>query len=249
MSVIALIPARSGSKGIPSKNFRTLGGKPLYAHAIECAIAAGVERIIVSTDHIEYGCGIAREVYTKPEGGTHYSEVRTAWTLDYLPRPAELAQDDTPMLSVVQHAMHAEGGAQDDIWLILQPTQPLRTPEQVKAAITLLQESGADSVVSVVPLPLTHAAPFQCWVRPTGRLDTVLGLRSWDGLPNRRQAVPPHYIRDGTCYAFRRATVDQHGTIYGQDVRPLIIDPADSCELDTESDWLEVERRWKERHG
>jgi CMP-N-acetylneuraminic acid synthetase len=56
-------------------------------------------------------------------------------------------------------------------------------------------------------------------------------------------------MRDGTCYVFWRKTVEQHGTIYGQDVRPLIIDPADSCELDTELDWAACVRRWEEIHG
>jgi CMP-N-acetylneuraminic acid synthetase len=213
MSTIALIPARSGSKGIPSKNFRELGGKTLVQHAIACGHAAGIDL-----------------------QGDFYS----------IHRPAELAQDDTPMIAVVRHALQQIPGQPDDIIVLLQPTQPLRRPEHVQQAITLLRESQADSVVSVVEVPpIVH--PYLQLAEAGGFLWPYEDF-NWDDVPTRRQDVPPTFRRDGTVYAFWRKTVDQHGSIYGQDVRPLIIDPADSCELDTESDWAALEQRWKERH-
>lgn len=255
MSVLALIPARSGSKGIPNKNLRTLGGKTLIQHAVDCARAAGIERVCVSTDI----------------GGLDPYELGA----DILHRPAELASDTAPMIDVVRHflseaallytatlpAWTGKPVAQtlaEQIIVLLQPTQPLRRPEHVQQAIALLQESGADSVVSVVPLPLTHSPDWQCRITEwtSGPQANVLTpffaeryAGAWKALHARRQDCEQTYIRDGTVYAFWRKTVEQHGTLYGQDVRPLIIDPADSCELDTEQDWMDLERRWKERHG
>jgi CMP-N-acetylneuraminic acid synthetase len=112
-----------------------------------------------------------------------------------------------------------------------------------------LQDTGADSVVSVVPLPLTHAAAFQVRIDRHGRAWPAGDLPYWDGVPTRRQEAFQPYRRDGTVYAFRRSTVDDHGTIYGQDVRPLILEPHETCELDTEADWAAVQARWEREHA
>lgn len=240
MSVLALIPARSGSKSCPGKNLRTLGGKTLIQHAIECAQAVeDIGTTLISTD-IPAGPILSA-----------YTAVPHAVSM-VLRRPPELAQDSTPMIDVVTHALAQIPGPDDQIVVLLQPTQPFRTPEHVTAAIALLQETQADSVVSVVELPRTHHPRFVLEVSLSGLLEPhelmrEAGYYTLDGVPARRQNVDPVFIRDGTCYAFWRKTVSRHGTIYGQDVRPLIIPPDESCELDTEDDWREVERRWKER--
>lgn len=230
MSVLALIPARSGSKGIANKNFRTFGGTCLAQLAYECALAAGCDPIVLTTD-VEFSGAVAIPPAV------------------LLKRPPDLASDTAAMVDVVKHALGEIAGQPDDVILLVQPTQPLRRPEHLKAAIALLQASGADSVVSVVPVPLTHSPDLVCEIEPSGRLagwgHEYVGVYQ----PTRRQDARRAYIRDGTVYAFRRQTVERFGDIYGYDVRPLLIDPADSCELDTEADWLEVERRWKERHG
>jgi CMP-N,N'-diacetyllegionaminic acid synthase len=212
---------------VPGKNFRRLGGAPLFEHAVRCAREAGIPAryVFVSTD---------AEIPDEPVLDIAYNVKQ---------RPAELAQDDTPMPAVVQHALQQIPGQPDDIIVLLQPTQPLRKPEHVQAAIALLRESGADSVVSVVALPKTHSPSMQS-VMESGRLWPYLP----QGYPASRQQCIQTYIRDGTVYAFWRKTVDQHGTIYGQDVRPLIIPPEDTCELDTEADWAALEARWKAKH-
>jgi CMP-N-acetylneuraminic acid synthetase len=235
------VPARKGSRGCPGKNLRTLGGKTLIEHAIDCAwhIDDSVRPVLTTDiDEAVYRAKVA------PIGGS--------WHVGGLIRRGPgLAADDTPMLSVVQDALLAFPGEPDDVICILQPTQPLRRPEHIQQAIALLRESQADSVVSVVPLPLTHSPEMACYVE-YGRLHRAMHNSSswapWTEPPTRRQDARQAYIRDGTVYAFWRKTVDQHGTIYGQDVRPLIIDPADSCELDTEADWAALEQRWRERH-
>jgi CMP-N,N'-diacetyllegionaminic acid synthase len=222
--VIALIPARTGSKSIPHKNFRALaGGVSCVVRAYECAQDAGVDRIVISTD-------------AKPrEIGFVVS------TAEWLPRPAALAQDETPMLAVVQHALQAAPGEPDDIWLLLQPTQPLRQPGHLQEAVRLLRETGADSVVSVVELPRTHSPEMVCVLWRDGSL--LPAVYDWNFLPVRRQDAKPAYMRDGTVYAFRRRTVERHGTIYGNHVVPLIIPAAESCELDTPEQWDALEAR------
>ena len=232
--VLALIPARSGSRGIPNKNFTPLGGDdpndtPLGRAILTCWTSGVVHQLVVSTDRERADPTLNME----DEG------------LFYLRRPPELAQDDTPMIDVVKHALAEIPGPDDQIILLVQPTQPLRQPNHLTAAIQLLEETKADSVVSVVELPLTHKPPFVCFIPRDGSL--LPYYNSWAEMPTTRQAPHPAYIRDGTVYAFWRCTVTQYGTIYGKDVRPLIIDSSETCALDTMADWHEAERRLKAR--
>jgi CMP-N,N'-diacetyllegionaminic acid synthase len=226
MSVLALIPARSGSKGIPGKNWRTLGGETLVGLAYRCAVACA-EQVVVSADYIPHDVQ-----FSTPHGH---------WQDHWLRRPAELAQDDTPMIAVVQHALEQVPGPDDQIILLLQPTQPLRTVAHVQTAIARLRETQADSVVSVVELPLTHSPDVLCSLYH-GQL-WPYGENGWHTQPTRRQDVEPVYIRDGTAYCFWRRTVTRYGTIYGADVRPLIIPADETCELDTMEQWAALEAR------
>lgn len=253
-NVLALIPARSGSKGIPDKNVLPLVGMSPTKRALECAFAGGCNHIVLSTDQILEG------VWLEP--------------FEYLLRPTALAQDDTPMIDVVKHALQEIPGPPEQIVLLLQPTQPLREPRHLIAAIALLEEQQVtkgqphfasvcyrpdgsivpgppapdrvwqcDSVVSVTEIPRTYHPAWQFTVEG-GR------LYQWpvdDDRPERRQELEPTYVRDGTVYAFWRKTVDQYGTIYGQDVRPLVIPAEETCALDTPADWAEAERRLRER--
>jgi CMP-N,N'-diacetyllegionaminic acid synthase len=219
---IALVPAKSRSTGIPSKNFRMLGEKTLVHHAIDCGRAAGCFTV-VSTDDTAH---------------------RAEWWMPMvIDRPAELATDSASMLAVVQHALQQLPGAEDDIIVLLQPTQPFRTADHLREAVRLLRETQADSVVSVVELPKTHSLVFQYHIS-AGQL---VHADYEDRMPARRQDAEPVYIRDGTVYAFWRRTVSRAGDIYGCPCLPLIIPPEQSCELDTEDDWQRVEARWKER--
>jgi CMP-N,N'-diacetyllegionaminic acid synthase len=134
MEVVALIPARGGSKGVPRKNLAVVGGKPLIAWTVEAAQRAQeLSRVVVSTDDDEIAAAAG---------------VETLW------RPAELARDATPMLDVVRHAIDQ---LRPEIVVLLQPTSPLRRPEHIDAAVRFLHESDADSVVSVVEVPHRYA--------------------------------------------------------------------------------------------
>lgn len=246
-NVLALIPARLGSKGIPSKNFAPLAGCPPIERAYRCAHASA-DYVAITTDATN------ADVCKAWRGAMAYGAM-------WIPRPSELAQDDTPMIAVVKHALKEIPGPPDQIVVLLQPTQPLRKPEHVKAAITLLQETQVDSVVSVVELPLTHSPDLICTIVsfPDGDeklrpwpLESIDGecMRPWSDQPTRRQNARPAYIRDGTVYAFYRCNLS-YGHIYGPGdrVRPLVIPASETCPLDTPEDWQRAEELLRGRNA
>jgi CMP-N-acetylneuraminic acid synthetase len=223
--VLGLVPARGGSKGVPGKNVRPLHGRSLVAYAAAAARESAVcTRIVMSTDAPEIA-----------------DEARRAGIEVPFLRPPALAQDDTPMLAVIGHtldALHADGWSPDVI-VLLQPTSPLRQPSHIRRAVALLEETGADSVVTVVAVP-AHLSPDYVMRVESGALQPYLdeGRRV-----TRRQDARPEIYRDGTVYAFRRSTVERFGDIYGATCRPLILEAAESLSIDTPADWDEAERR------
>ena len=223
MLVLAVIPARGGSRGIPGKNLRSLGGKPLLARAVEAAQDSGVvDRVILSTDSEEIA-SLGRRVNAE---------------VLFL-RPAELARDDSPMQPTIEHAV-LELEKTDwypDAIVILQPTAPLRRGEHIARAIDMLGSTDASSVVSVVPIP-PHYSPHYAMRIVDGRLETFTP----EGVHvKRRQDVEPAYSRDGTVYAVRRDVVVLEHDLYGRRCRPLVLDPEESLVLDSESDWYRAE--------
>lgn len=222
--VLAIVPARAGSKGVPRKNVRPLAGHPLIAYAARAARDSGViDRVVLSTDSEEIA-DIGRQA------GVDVPFMR----------PAALASDDTPMLPVLQHAIRAldEQGWHTEILVLLQPTSPLRRAAHVRDAVTMLRETGTDSVVTVVELP-RHLSPDYVMKIENGVLKPFLpeGARV-----TRRQDARPAYSRDGTVYTCWRKTIDRFGSLYGDDCRPLVIDPSDSLSIDSPADWDAAER-------
>ena len=227
--VLGLVPARRGSKGVPGKNVRLLAGRPLLAYAAGAARESGViDRLVLSTDAAEIA-----------EAG------RAAGLEVPFTRPAELAEDDTPMLAVIQHAVDslAREDWQPEIVVLLQPTSPLRTAGHVRDAVAMLRETGADSVVTVVELP-RHLSPDYVMRVEHGGLVPFLpgGARL-----ARRQDARPAYVRDGTAYVFWRRTLDRFSSIYGTDARPLVLEPRESLSIDSPADWEAAERRLEQR--
>lgn len=223
-TVLGLIPARGGSKGIPGKNIRLLNGKPLLYYTVQSARESGlVDRLILTTDSTEIAM-VGRDL------GIEVPFIR----------PAHLAQDDTPMLLVIEHALHfleAEGW-QPDIILLLQPTAPLRRAAHIQTAVHKLIDEKCDSVVSVVEVPLHYVPDFVLRLED-GKLKPFLDAP----LATRRQDARPAYSRDGTIYAFWRDVLFHKHSIYGDDCRPLFIPENQSCNLDTADDWREAEKR------
>ena len=223
MTVLAVVPARAGSKGVPGKNERLLAGKSLVARAADAALASGVvDRAVLSTDS-ERIAEIGRQAGLE---------------VPFL-RPADLARDDTPMQPVIEHAVAwlEELEYRPDIVLVLQPTAPLRTGAHVARAVALLQESGADSVVSVVEIP-RHFSPHYAMRIAAGRLQPF----SPEGAEiTRRQDAEKAYSRDGTVYAVRRDVLVERHDLYGDDCRPLLIPAGESVNVDSPVDWAAAE--------
>jgi CMP-N,N'-diacetyllegionaminic acid synthase len=223
-SVLALVPARGGSKGVPRKNVLPLAGQSLLKYVADAAQAASrVDRVILSTDDDDIaaeGRRVGLEVPFK--------------------RPPDLALDDTPMLSVIRHAVDwvAAHGAVPEFVVLLQPTSPLRRGAHIDDALRLLITEEADSVVTVVEVP-RHLSPDYVMKIEGGVLRPFLP----EGAAiTRRQDVRPAYYRDGTVYAFRRDTIDRFGNIYGERCLPLLIDPRESLSIDSSEDWAAAER-------
>lgn len=222
--VLGLVPARGGSKGVPGKNVRPLAGHTLLEYTARAARESDVlDRLVLSTDSAEIA-----------EAGR-----RAGLEVPFM-RPAHLAADETPMMPVIQHALDeiARDGWSPEIVVLLQPTSPLRRPDHIRDAVTLLRETDADSVVTVVELP-RHLSPDYVMRIEGGRLQPFL---TEGASITRRQDARPAYSRDGTVYAFRRSTVERYGGIYGVDCRPLLIDARDSLSIDSPADWAEAER-------
>ena len=224
--VLALVPARGGSKGVPRKNVSEITpGRTLLHYVADAARrATRVDRVVLSTEDEE----IAR--------------VGRQAGLDVpFMRPRELAADDTPMLPVLRHAIDQvmAGGWTPEYVVLLQPTSPCRRWQHIDDAINLLVAKAADSVVTVVEVP-KHLSPDYVMKIEDGTLRPFLS----DGLRvTRRQDVRPAYYRDGTVYAFRRDTIERFGNIYGERCLPLVIDASESLSIDSPEDWAEAKRR------
>lgn len=215
--VLALIPARSQSKGIADKNIRDFCGKPLLAHAIEQARACAlIGRVIVSTDSARYA-EIAR---------------RFGAETPFL-RPAAIAGDSSTDLECFQHALGwlaQHEGRVPSLCVHLRPTHPNRTPAQIARAIALLQAHPEwDSVRSVAPAP---ESPFKMWFpRPDGTLEPVVTceLREAHSLP--RQILPAAYLANGCIDVIRSRTILEQHAIAGQCVGALVM--THSYDIDT----------------
>ena len=217
ITVLAVIPARGGSKGIAQKNLRQVAGRPLLAYTADAArTSRRITRAIVSTDDSAIAA-TAREL---------------GLDVPFM-RPDDLSDDVTPMLPVLQHAereMSARGFVADAI-LLLQPTSPLRRADHVDAAIDLLESSGADTVVSVVEVP-HQFNPVSVMRIEQDRLVPFI-----DGpLVLRRQDKPRVFARNGPAVLAVRTSVLQSGALYGHDVRPLLMTAEDSLDVDTVGD-------------
>jgi CMP-N-acetylneuraminic acid synthetase len=206
-----------------------LAGRTLLEYTAAAARDSGViDRAVLSTDSEEIA-----------EAGR-----RAGLDVPFL-RPATLAADDTPMLPVVKHAIEtlAAQGWTPDVIVLLQPTSPLRRPSHIRDAVTMLRDTKADSVVSVVEVP-RHLSPDYVMRIEAGALRPFLP----DGdRVTRRQDARPAYSRDGTVYACWRTTIERFDSIYGDRCVPLTVDAADSVSIDSPDDWAAAERRLAER--
>jgi CMP-N-acetylneuraminic acid synthetase len=217
MKVLGVVPARGGSKGVPDKNLRVVGGQSLLARTAAAAHGSRrLTRTVLSTD------------------SPVIAEAARAVGLDVpFLRPAELAADDTPILPVLRHAVEvlAAEGFRADVVVLLQPTSPFRRAEHIDAAVSLLDESRADSVVSVIEVP-HHFNPFSVLTLTDERLRPFTP----GPLITLRQDKPRVYARNGPAVLAVRRHVLERGELYGDDCRPLMMTAADSVDIDSEGD-------------
>ncbi len=232
MRILGLVPARGGSKGVPWKNLKSLCGHPLLWYTAQAALGSNkLSRVILSTDDAKIAeagreCGLE---------------------VPFL-RPAELAQDATPMLPVAQHAMRwmETAGESFDALCLLQPTNPLRKSEDIDACIELLISSGADAAATVLPVPHAHN-PHWVYFRDQ---EGFLRLSTGEAAPiPRRQDLPPAFHREGSVYVVRRETLLNRGSFYGERFVGLEIPPERSVNIDTPEDWLAAERLISKMRG
>jgi CMP-N,N'-diacetyllegionaminic acid synthase len=229
-TVLGVITARAGSKGIPGKNTRPLGGKPLIAYTVESALASGVfDRLILSTDD-EEAARIARDLGCE---------------VPFM-RPAALCADATPHLPVMQHAvdwMRDEQRYQPDWVMILMPTSPFRQPVHIVESLALAVQSGADSVVSVEEMP-AHFHPMRAvTIDGDGWARLLIGDRPVKHRPVRRQDMPKAWVLNGAIYVFQAALLRAPDpSLYGDRVAAYPMTFPFGHNLDDEEDWIEAER-------
>lgn len=233
--VLAIIPARGGSKGIPHKNIKPFAGAPLIAYSIVAAKESNkVTRVIVSTDDPEIA-SVARE-----------------WGAEtpFL-RPAEISQDDTTDFPVIKHVLDwllEQEGRLPGVVVQLRPTSPVRPVGLVDEAVEILQKHpDADSVRGVVP---SGQNPFKSWsVDPmTGEMKqllTVPGIAEPYNAP--RQILPKTFWQTGHIDAIRTRTVIEKGSLTGKVVMPIMVDPRFTVDIDVPADWQKYEKLMQDR--
>ncbi|MFC1729981.1 cytidylyltransferase domain-containing protein [candidate division KSB1 bacterium] len=220
-SVIAVIPARGGSKGIPKKNIVPVAGKPLIAYTIETAKKSKlIQRIIVSTDSKEIA-DIAKK---------YGAEVPFM-------RPKEFAKDDTPDLPVFRHSIGwlEKNGEKPDIIVNLRPTTPLRTSEDIDNAVEIVIKEDCDSVRSFF-----KADRHPYWMykiegeKNGGKAKPFTGKDPIKHYP-RRQLLPPLYNLNA-CVDVMTAKNIKKGSLYGKDMRAYIMPAERSLDIDDKKD-------------
>ena len=219
---LAVVTARGGSKRLPGKNLRLLGGKPLVTWSIETAReAAGLCDISVSTDD----AAIAEIA-------------RAAGALVPWLRPASLSGDLVSSADVSIHALdwyEREHGAVDGL-VLLQPTSPFRTPATVERGIDLFCRNAGRPVVAVSSAP-SH--PHRCYRIEDGRMGT---FTAQGGRETRTQDLETAYTINGALYVISPADLRTRRSFYGEHTVPLVLaDPAEALDIDTEWDWMIAE--------
>lgn len=218
--VLAVIPARGGSKGVPRKNIRPVCGKPLISYTIEYALSAQqwFHRVIVSTDDVEIAT-IARD---------HGADV------PFL-RPANLARDESPVIPMLQHAVdfvERQDGLRMDWICLLQPTEPFRTVDDLEQCLQLGFAGGCDSVISVVRVLATH--PILMKRIEDGQLLPYC-VEEREGT-RRQDYEPAAYMRNGSIYLTKRDVLMEQGSIWGHTICPYVMPMERSVSIDTELD-------------
>jgi len=229
--VLALIPARGGSKSIPHKNILPLGGFPLIAYSIAAAQASQtITRVIVSTDDEEIA-----EVSRSYGAETPFA------------RPTEHARDATPDLPVFQHALEWLADNEDyhpDIVVQLRPTSPFRRVWHIDQAVLRLLEHPEADAIRTVCTPFQN--PYKMWsIARDGFMQPLMQTDFDEPYNMPRQALPDMYWQTGYVDAAWAVTILEKNSMTGDRILPLIIDSGDWVDIDSSNDWQQAERLLK----
>jgi N-acylneuraminate cytidylyltransferase len=226
--VLALIPARGGSKSIPKKNIRNFAGHPLVAYSIAAGLAAEtVDRVIVSTDDEEIAV-IAR---------------RYGAETPFL-RPPEISRDDTPDYPVFLHALvwlEKNEGYRPELLVQLRPTSPLRRTWHIDQAVNKLRDRPDASAIRTVCIPFQN--PFKMWrINNDGFLQQIMETDIHEAFNQPRQLLPQVYWQTGYVDVIWSRTVLERSSMTGTHILPLIINADEWIDIDTSDDWKRAER-------
>ncbi len=220
LKIIAIIPARGGSKSIPKKNIKDFCGKPLIAHTIELALKSKmIDRVIVSSDNHEI-------IEIALEYGAEAPFIR----------PSSLSQDDTMDLPVFQHCLNYlkdEERFEADIIAHLRPTSPLRTIEMLEMGINLLVDNPRADSVRAICEPSQN--PYKMWtIKNNGYLKELLQLDIDEPYNQPRQKLPNVYWQNGYVDITRSKTILEHKSMTGSRILPLLVDSQHLIDIDNE---------------
>lgn len=224
MKILGLIPARGGSKGIPNKNRRELGGKPLLQYTAEAALASQLlDRVIFSSEDTIL-INLAKKL-----------GLETPFL-----RPFHLSQDASGSLEVVQHALQflIEKGEHYDAVCLLQATTPFRNSKMIDEAISIFIAEKKDALISVQEVPHQYNPHWVFEADKAGELHIATGETN---IIKRRQELPKAFIRDGGIYITKSEVILRQNSFFGNTLSYIITDSETNINIDTEDDWLRAE--------
>ena len=225
MKILGIIPARGGSKGVPGKNIKLLEGKPLLQYTSDVAKASKyLSKIVLSSDDdkiIELGKILGLDVPFK--------------------RPNNLAQDKSPTLPVIMHALdfYADQGEFFDAVCLLQVTSPFRTIEFLETAIETFLENDTDSLVSVIEVPHEYNPHWVFEADDKGVLHISTGESE---IISRRQDLPRAFHRDGSVYLTKTEVLKNQKSLYGKSISYIESSKKTYVNIDTLEDWDKAEQ-------
>lgn len=225
MRILAIIPARGGSKGVPGKNIKLLNGKPLLAYTSEIAMQSkNLTEVILSSDDDQI-IAIAK---------------RLGIPVPFV-RPIALAKGDTPTIDVALHALkwYENQAVFFDAVCLLQVTCPFRTVEFLDKAIAKFINSGCDSLISVQEVPHVYNPHWTFEVNVMGNLKIATGE---DQIIGSRQKLPEAYHRDGSIYITKTEVILQQHSLYGKSITFIESSPECYVNIDTFDDWEKAEQ-------
>jgi len=212
VEVIGIIPARGGSKSVPLKNIKNLGGRPLLVYSIESARRSeSVDRLVVSTDSDQ----IAR--------------VALSNRVEVVRRPPELATDEAPTEAALIHVLdelNSREGYEADVVLTLEPTSPFRSSALIDRCVDIFRTTEADSVIGVVETR-------SCY----GRIRDGRFVFLFPGQPRRRQEREPLYRESSTIYATRTDVLRRKRSVLGDNLYPIIVGEREALDINTHFDF------------